>query len=194
VPLAAALSRAPAPRRGYFGKLPGHGDFVRAGLPEDIVAGWDLWVRAGLAESRATLGEAWLAAFLEAPVWRLRIAPGLLGVSGLAGVLAPSVDRTGRYFPLMLGAATATPPDPAAAPAWFGALAEAVADAVEQDWPQARLVAALDAAGDPPAGEPQDGTLFMTDGAPRVLACTRRFPALPPAAAFAALIDDREAA
>jgi type VI secretion system protein ImpM len=177
-------------RQGYFGKLPRHGDFVRAGLPEEIVAGFDAWVRAGLAESRAMLGEAWLDAFLEAPVWQFRFAPGLLGAAGLSGVMAPSVDRAGRYFPLMLGAAMAAPPAPEAAETWFSPLAAAVADAVAEDWPQQRLADAVAAAGDPPPGGAEPGVVFATAGAPRVFACTRHFAGLPPPAVFAALLDD----
>ncbi|WP_291295950.1 type VI secretion system-associated protein TagF [Elioraea sp.] len=189
MPDAAALSPV-AVRQGYFGKLPRHGDFVRAGLPEEIVAGFDAWLRAGLAESRAMLGESWLDAFLEAPVWRFRFGPGLLGAPGLAGVMAPSVDRAGRYFPLMLGAAMPAPPAPDAAHAWFTALADAAADAVAEDWPQQRLADALASAGDAPAGGAEGGAVFATAGAPRVAACTRHFAALPPPATFAALLDD----
>lgn len=189
MPDAAALSR-PFARQGFFGKLPGHGDFVRAGLPEAIVAGWDAWVRAGLAESRATLGAAWRDAFLEAPVWRFRFGPGLLGAAGLAGVMAPSVDSVGRYFPLMLGAAMAAPPAPAEAPPWFDALAAVVTDAVCDDWPRQRLAAAVDGTGMPEPAGAGEGCVFATEGAPRVAPCTRRFAAAPPPAAFAALLDD----
>lgn len=189
MPDVAALS-LPRVRQGFFGKLPGHGDFVRAGLPEEVVAAWDGWVRAGLAESRAMLGEAWRDAFLEAPVWRFRFAPGLLAGPGVAGVMAPSVDRAGRYFPLMLGAAMAAPPAPAEAAAWFDALAAAVTDAVCDDWPRERLVEAVAAAGMPQDAPVQAGAILATEGAPRVAPCTRRFAVLPPASAFAALLDD----
>lgn len=189
MPDAAALS-PPRIRQGFFGKLPGHGDFVRAGLPEEVVAGWDGWVRAGLAESRAMLGDGWRDAFLEAPVWRFRLAPGLLAAPGLAGVMAPSVDRAGRYFPLMLGAAMAAPPAPAEAPVWFDALVAAVTDAVCDDWPRQRLADTVAAAGLPADAPASDGAVFATDGAPRVAPCTRHFAALPPAAAFAQLLDD----
>lgn len=189
MPGAAALS-PPAVRPGFFGKLPGLGDFIRAGLPEDVVAAWEAWVKEGLAASRAALGEAWLDAFLEAPVWRFRLAPGLLGTHGLAGVMAPSVDRVGRYFPLMLGAAMAAPPDPEEASPWFDDLAGAAAAAVCEDWPQARLSAALAVAGTPPSGHGREGATFTTEGAPRVAARTMHFPSLPPGSAFAALLDD----
>jgi type VI secretion system protein ImpM len=190
VPDLAALSQATRVRPGWFGKLPGHGDFVRSALPEVTVAAWDRWVRAGLAASREALGERWLEAYLEAPVWRFRLAPGLCGDAGLAGVMAPSVDRAGRYFPLMLGAAMERPPEPGQAWHWFDALADAAASAVIEDWPQARLAGALAAAGDPPVGPPCDGATFATAGAPRVAPAVRRYAAMPPADDFAALLED----
>jgi len=191
VPEPATVTLAAPARRGWFGKLPTHGDFVRSGLPEDTVAAWDSWVRAGLAASREALGERWLAAFLEAPVWRFRLAPGLAGAAGLVGVVAPSVDRAGRYFPLMLGATMARPPEPSEALPWFDALAAAAAEAVVEDWPQARLAEVMEAAGEPPeAGVLHSGATFATEGAPRVAPALRRSAVLPPPAAFAALLDD----
>ncbi|MBB4011671.1 type VI secretion system protein ImpM [Niveibacterium umoris] len=53
-----------------------------------------------MAESQRALGPAWLDRYLTAPVWRFVLTPGVLGSQGWAGVLLPSVDRVGRYFPL----------------------------------------------------------------------------------------------
>lgn len=47
--------------------------------------------------------------YLTSPVWRFAIAPGVLGPEGLGGVMMPSVDRVGRYFPLIIGAVGAPP-------------------------------------------------------------------------------------
>ncbi len=191
MPDAAALSPAVRARQGFFGKLPGHGDFIRAGLPEEVVAAWDGWVREGLAESRIALAEAWLPAFLEAPVWRFRFAPGTLCAMGLAGVMAPSVDRAGRYFPLMLGAAMERTPEPGEAPSWFDALAAAAADAVHEGWSRDRLLDAVDAAGAPAGAFAEHlGVTFETEGAPRVAPSRRHFASLPSPSAFASLLDD----
>lgn len=94
---------------GYFGKVPTHGDFVSRRLPDDLVAAWDAWLQGCIAASRAQLGAAWLDHYLTSPVWRFGIAPGVLGSDGLGGVMMPSVDRVGRYFPLMIGAPGARP-------------------------------------------------------------------------------------
>ena len=92
-------------RCGFFGKLPARGDFVRAGLPRSFIDPWDAWLQQVLPASRRILGEAWEPAWLEAPVWRFALPPNLCGPEPVVGLWLPSVDRAGRYFPLMLGCA-----------------------------------------------------------------------------------------
>jgi type VI secretion system protein ImpM len=85
---------------GFFGKLPSHGDFVRRRVADDFVSGWDAWLQRCLAQSRETLGDAWLDTYLTSPVWRFALAPAVCGAAAVAGIVVPSVDRVGRYFPL----------------------------------------------------------------------------------------------
>jgi type VI secretion system protein ImpM len=87
---------------GFFGKLPGHGDFVTRALPADFVRRWDDWLQASLSASRRQLGEAWLELYLPSPVWCFALSAGVCGRAAVAGVLIPSVDRIGRYFPFTL--------------------------------------------------------------------------------------------
>lgn len=87
---------------GFYGKLPSLGDFVSRRLGADFIQPWDLWLRESLAESRARLGEAWLDTYLTSPLWRFVLTPGVAGQSTWVGVLMPSVDRVGRYYPLTL--------------------------------------------------------------------------------------------
>lgn len=94
---------------GYYGKVSTHGDFVGRGLPAHVVQAWDAWLQECMMASQATLGPAWLARYLESPVWRFAIAPNVLAPEGLGGVMMPSVDRVGRYYPLMLAAPGAPP-------------------------------------------------------------------------------------
>jgi len=89
---------------GFFGKVPGHGDFVERGLPGSFKEVWDEWLQHGIAASKASIGEGWLDAYLTSPVWRFAVAPGLCGESGWVGVMVPSVDKVGRYFPLTIAA------------------------------------------------------------------------------------------
>ncbi len=94
---------------GYFGKVSTLGDFVSRGLPDGLVAAWDAWLQQCIHASQQQLGDQWLNRYLTSPVWRFAISPGVLGAEGLGGVMMPSVDRVGRYFPLMIGAVGAPP-------------------------------------------------------------------------------------
>ena len=87
---------------GFYGKLPSHSDFLHRGVTDEFVNGWDAWLQDGIARSRSELGEAWLEVFLTSPLWRFALASGVIGGPVWAGVLLPSVDRVGRYFPLTI--------------------------------------------------------------------------------------------
>ncbi len=87
---------------GLFGKLPSHGDFLRRRASDGFVDAWDAWLRECLAESRAALGERWLDVYLTSPAWRFVCAAGTCGPDPVIGLMVPSVDRVGRYFPLTL--------------------------------------------------------------------------------------------
>lgn len=116
---------------GVYGKLPSHGDFLRRRVSDAFVGVWDSWLQQSLAASRESLGDRWLDLYLTSPAWRFACAPGLLGPLASAGVLVPSVDRVGRYFPLTvladgIGTPTGDPPNPftlarIAAP-WFDSI------------------------------------------------------------------------
>ena len=89
---------------GYFGKVASHGDFVSRRLPVDFVSQWDLWLQTGLQYSRELLCERWLETYLNSPIWHFSLGAEVCGRAAMAGVLMPSVDRVGRYFPLTLAA------------------------------------------------------------------------------------------
>lgn len=90
---------------GFFGKFPVRGDFISRRLPADFIRDWDGWLQGSLTASREVLGENWLAVYLTSPLWRFILSPGVCGPHGWMGVLMPSVDRVGRYFPLTLALA-----------------------------------------------------------------------------------------
>lgn len=124
---AGAASMVSTPGRvGFFGKLPGRGDFVRRDLPNTFVDTWDRWLQHGIAASRNTLGDGWLDSWLCAPIWRFALPPGTCGPDAWAGVMMPSVDRAGRYFPLTLATSVGTPAAAVLAGDWIAAV-EAVA-------------------------------------------------------------------
>lgn len=90
---------------GFFGKLPALGDFVQRGLSRDFTAPWDAWLQRALATSRAQLGEQWLDVYLTSPLWRFVLDDAACGEGAWAGVMMPSVDKVGRYFPLTVAVA-----------------------------------------------------------------------------------------
>ncbi|CAG8865817.1 hypothetical protein PS627_01736 [Pseudomonas fluorescens] len=85
---------------GFYGKLACRGDFVSRGLPQTFIKPWDQWLAAGMQASQHDLGEQWLQAYLVSPLWRFALAAGVCGPDAVVGVLMPSIDRVGRYFPL----------------------------------------------------------------------------------------------
>jgi len=87
---------------GLFGKLPSHGDFVRRRVSEAFVEAWDGWLRQCLSKSQTTLGDRWVDVYLTSPAWRFASAAGACGPAPAIGVMVPSVDRVGRFFPLTL--------------------------------------------------------------------------------------------
>jgi type VI secretion system protein ImpM len=89
-------------RVGYFGKVPPTGDFVSRNLDSDVKEGFDRWLGQGLDKSREQLKENWLGSFLTAPVWRFLLDRQLAGGKLVAGIMMPSVDKVGRYFPFSI--------------------------------------------------------------------------------------------
>lgn len=192
----AAILRAAA--IGFCGKLPARGDFVTAGLPRRFTEAWYDWVQPVMAASRRTLGENWDAAWLEAPIWRFALSPGICGPDSVLGLWMPSVDRVGRHFPLTF-AALADNADPAlliregggflAAAEGLGI--EALARDLAPDTLAARL--ATDAgpgdSGVDPELCPPDGALWWSAGSPRVPRSVFATGSLPDDATFLGMLD-----
>lgn len=99
-----ALSTGVAAAVGFYGKVPCAGDFVTRSLPAAFVSPWDAWLQQALLASRARLGDQWTELYLKSPIWRFALQPQTCGPQAWAGVLMPSVDRAGRYFPLTMAA------------------------------------------------------------------------------------------
>lgn len=183
---------------GLFGKLPARGDFVREGLPRDFTDPWDAWWMRGLAETQQSWQEEWQPAWLEAPVWRFILPPGLCGRNGILGLWLPSVDKAGRYSPLTIAAAAPADwaPYAGAMASFLAGAEEAGLDALEHDLAPAELLQRIQdafVAGE----EPAEGldlvpgrAAWWTDGGPRVAARRETGSALPEGREFAALIDD----
>lgn len=84
---------------GLYGKLPAHGDFIQRNLPTDFINAWDEWMQHFISASQEQMGEDWLNIYLTSPIWRFVFSPGVIDVNTWAGIMIPSVDKVGRYFP-----------------------------------------------------------------------------------------------
>ena len=209
---------------GYFGKVSTHGDFVTRRLPGALAEAWDGWLQQCIQASRAQLGERWLNHYLTSPVWRFGISPGVLGPDGLGGVMMPSVDRLGRYFPLMM-AATGAPPLldwVQRHAAWFDAIDDLARESLDPAFTLGRFDTAPEPALEPaygPASAPvsapagawrlpleEDMTaaiagaalhghsLWWSEGSPGIDASLLVCQGMPPPQAFAAMLDGSWAA
>ena len=135
---------------GWHGKLPSLGDFASRRLGPDFLATWDTWLASGLQQLRQRDPSGWLAAYLANPTRRFLLMPGVLpgaaGQQAWAGVLMPSVDRVGRYFPFTIAQPTVLPASTQQMQSlwfWLGRLDELAADALHDDWTVDRLEAEL---------------------------------------------------
>jgi type VI secretion system protein ImpM len=120
---------------GFFGKLPSHGDFIERRVTSAFRDLWDDWMQRCMVESQRELGGRWLDCYLTSPMWRFFLCDGVVGAASYAGVLLPSVDRVGRYFPLTIVVEL-----PVELPAlefsriaqeWFGEVEQLCADALQ---------------------------------------------------------------
>jgi type VI secretion system protein ImpM len=48
------------------------------------------------------LGGIWREHYCTSPIWRFALSAGSCGPVAYAGILMPSVDRVGRYYPLVI--------------------------------------------------------------------------------------------
>jgi len=87
---------------GWYGKLSTLGDFAQRRLPAHWVQRTDAWLSELMRDLPAVLGPRWLETYLTAPVLRFAWAPGVVDAQWWFGLLMPSCDSVGRYFPLLI--------------------------------------------------------------------------------------------
>jgi type VI secretion system protein ImpM len=162
------MSAVEAGRRdapGWYGKISTLGDFAQRRLPVEFVQASDAWLSSTIVASRQQLGGRWLEGYLTAPLMRFAWAPGVMPGAGAPwwfGVLMPSCDSVGRYFPLLVAQRRAGPPLDRIAldhlELWFAHIAQAATGTLGEGatvesfdralgeappWPSAAAVAAL---------------------------------------------------
>jgi type VI secretion system protein ImpM len=114
---------AAAGAAGWYGKLPGLGDFATRRLSPRFVECWDRWLQSGLQDMpharRACDG-------MLAPVRRFWLGPGVLDTLAWGGLLMSSTDRAGRRFPLTVAQPMPTLAQAIAARRWFSSVVAAM--------------------------------------------------------------------
>jgi type VI secretion system protein ImpM len=103
----AAMNAGPP---GWYGKLSTLGDFASRRLPLAAQQALDHWLSEVVAGSRQQVGEDWLERYLDSPLQRFVIGPGVIDGAWWFGALMPSCDNVGRYFPLVVLQGRAAPP------------------------------------------------------------------------------------
>jgi type VI secretion system protein ImpM len=168
---------------GFFGKVSTHGDFVARRLAPSFQQPWDAWLQDGLQASRRALGSRWLAIYLNSPMWRFALAPGVCGATACAGVLMPSVDRVGRHFPLTVAGDGAAPLDQLTQHGqWYALLEELALSTLRDDFVLDAFDAALCALAMPHPGSAPPTVFTLQPG---------QVPDAPLLAAIAAAALDR---
>jgi type VI secretion system protein ImpM len=128
---------------GWYGKLPGMGDFAQRRLPGRFVSIWDRWLQHGFEHLRASRAD-WAQSYLDSHVWFFALGPSVIGPKPWMGLMVPSVDSVGRYFPLTIAIElneTAAPSEVLSADSGaddassflLGTCARVVLDALEND-------------------------------------------------------------
>jgi len=108
---------------GFYGKLPGAGDFVGRRLPSDFVDRWDRHFQRAVETGRRELGDGWTTAWRHGAAWRFVFMPHVCSNSAWCGLTGPAVDRLGRAFPMVLASPCAGDVSPILSnSAWFDAL------------------------------------------------------------------------
>ena len=87
---------------GWYGKLPGTGDFVERRLPGALARAWERWFARGIALMHEVAGQSLVEQYASAPIWRFAIPAGAGDGAVQFGCIAPSCDRVGRRYPLLV--------------------------------------------------------------------------------------------
>jgi type VI secretion system protein ImpM len=130
---------------GIFGKLPQKRDFIAFGIPRAILEPFENWLQSAVAASKNELGRNWQDQYLVAPIWRFWGGKDIFGVDCI-GVIMPSVDQVGRFFPLSViyydeSGNGLVPPVSAENDQWFTDLEERLLHTLdEEDDIEARLL------------------------------------------------------
>ncbi len=85
----------------WYGKLPGTGDFAHRRMPSDFISVWDTWLQTELHDFKKSHPD-WVVHYLGGSIWFFVLGKNVVDSKEWLGVMMPSVDSAGRYFPLTL--------------------------------------------------------------------------------------------
>lgn len=108
VMIAVPIPRCPDAPPAWYGKIPGAGDFLSRRLPHALTGWWERWLQQGMATLRQHAPDELERHYAVAPLWNFVIPAGAGAHCVQLGCLAPSCDRVGRYYPVMVTLAIAT--------------------------------------------------------------------------------------
>ncbi len=152
---------------GFFGKLPGFGDFVSRRVPDALRASLDGWLAAVVAAWRLS-DPAYETRYDAFAPHGIALAAGIAGSAPAFGLLWSSRDSVGRRFPAVLIAAGQPGRDPLVgaleATAWYEAAqraAEALGTSKFDPDSLDRVLEGLDAARSPGAAASAAATLAL---------------------------------
>ena len=121
---------------GVYGKLPSHGDFIHRNLPSGFISSWDEWLQLFVGGSKEYMGDAWLDIYLTSPIWRFVLSAGVIDENHWAGILLPSVDQVGRYYPFSIVMPLSPEHNPldfiSAQTDWFNGIEELALNALDE--------------------------------------------------------------
>ncbi|MGB3621488.1 type VI secretion system-associated protein TagF [Ketobacter sp. MCCC 1A13808] len=122
---------------GLHGRIPAYRDVVTRNLRSEFVLTWNQWIQRSMPVAQDNLGSEWLDTYLTSPLWRFVFSAGLVGQNVWCGVMMPSVDRTGQYYPFMLAQPLPATTLPTAlfseAELWFQALEQIALESLQPD-------------------------------------------------------------
>lgn len=90
-----------AAKLGVMGKHPAFGDFVQAGVLQNVDLGLTAWIDQTLSALRADMQDGWADFWAQAQMLRFWIGRDVLD-DGVIGVFRPWHDKVGRQYPLIV--------------------------------------------------------------------------------------------
>ncbi|VAW89038.1 hypothetical protein MNBD_GAMMA17-1823 [hydrothermal vent metagenome] len=126
-----------------------HGDFIHRNLPTSFLTPWDEWLQLYIAGSREQIGDEWLNIYLTSPIWRFALSPGVIDQYHWGGIILPSVDQVGRYYPFSIAAQLSPGINPlefmSSNTSWFECIEELALQTLDEQYQVDELIEKIDA-------------------------------------------------